>query len=171
MAMDKLPLGWTPTTLGEICTKPQYGWTTKAKKNGVLKYIRTSDISTGKINWARVPYCDKAPNEINKYKVWKDDILIARAGSVGVSHRIQTTDTDAVFASYLIRFRPHNEIIPAYIELYLNTNDFWNAISEKSAVIAIPNVNASKLSKLEIPLPPYEEQRRIVAKLENSWQK
>jgi type I restriction enzyme S subunit len=44
MASD-LPPGWTTTTLGEICSKPQYGWTCKGAKNGQLKYVRTTDIS------------------------------------------------------------------------------------------------------------------------------
>ena len=35
-----------------------------------------------------------------------------------------------------------------------------------SAEIAIPNVNATKLSSIKIPIPPEEEQKRIVAKLD-----
>jgi type I restriction enzyme, S subunit len=164
--MSELPEGWTNTTLGEICSKPQYGWTSKASSQGRIKYVRTTDISTGQINWAGVPYCELEPDNMDKFRVREDDILVSRAGSVGVSFRIRDVPYDAVFASYLIRFNSLDCVLPKYVEYFLNSGDYWRAISEFSAGIAVPNVNASKLAQLEIPLPPINEQRRIVPKLE-----
>src|SRR5262249_5389775 len=89
-----------------------------------------------------------------------------RAGSVGVSYRVTDVPCEAVFASYLIRFNPLDGVLPEYVSYYLRSDSYWQAISELSAGIAVPNVNASKLAQLEIPLPPLNEQRRIVAKLE-----
>ena len=44
---DGLPEGWKWKTLGEICSKPQYGWTTKANpENGTVKLLRTTDITS-----------------------------------------------------------------------------------------------------------------------------
>ena len=169
--MDKIPEGWNISTLGEICSKPQYGWTSKASHSGALKYVRTTDISNGKINWEKVPFCFKIPDDIKKYKIQKDDILVSRAGSVGVSYRIKKVPFDAVFASYLIRFKPIQNIDPKYIECYLKSDEYWKAISGFTAGIAIPNVNASKLSQLKIPVAPLNEQHRIVAKLEKLLQK
>ncbi|MCK5508951.1 MAG: restriction endonuclease subunit S [Desulfobacterales bacterium] len=169
--MDNLPTGWTISTLGEICSKPQYGWTSKASHSGTLRYVRTTDISNGKINWEKVPFCSKIPDNIKKYKIEKDDILVSRAGSVGVSYRIKRVPFDAVFASYLIRFKPIQNIDPKYIEYYLKSDEYWKSISGFTAGIAIPNVNASKLSQLKIPVAPLNEQRRIIAKLEKLLQK
>lgn len=164
--MHDIPKSWIRTTLGKVCSKPQYGWTSKASKTGVLKYLRTSDISGGKINWETVPYCQEVPPEPDKYKIYKNDILVSRAGSVGISSLIKDTPIDAVFASYLIRFKTLDGIEPKYVEYYLKSDTYWRSISDFTAGIAIPNVNASKLSNLEIPLPSQDEQRRIVAKLE-----
>ncbi|MDL1973881.1 MAG: restriction endonuclease subunit S [Deltaproteobacteria bacterium] len=169
--IDNLPQGWNISTLGEICSKPQYGWTSKASHSGTLRYVRTTDISNGKINWEKVPFCFKIPDDIKKYKIQKDDILVSRAGSVGVSYRIKKVPFDAVFASYLIRFKPIQNIDPKYIEYYLKSDEYWKSISDFTAGIAIPNVNASKLSQLKIPVAPINEQRRIVARLEKLLQK
>ena len=169
--MDNLPTGWIISTLGEICSKPQYGWTSKASHSGTLKYVRTTDISNGKINWEKVPFCSKIPDDTEKYRVQINDILVSRAGSVGVSYRIKKVPFDAVFASYLIRFKPIQNIDPRYIEYYLKSYEYWKSISDSTAGIAIPNVNASKLSQLKIPVAPLNEQRRIVAKLEKLLQK
>ena len=169
--MDNLPKGWIISTLGEICSKPQYGWTSKASHSGTLRYVRTTDISNGKINWEKVPFCSKIPDDTEKYRVQINDILVSRAGSVGVSYRIKKVPFDAVFASYLIRFKPIQNIDPRYIEYYLKSYEYWKSISDSTAGIAIPNVNASKLSQLKIPVAPFNEQRRIVAKLEKLLQK
>lgn len=163
---DGLPQGWANITLGEICSKPQYGWTCRGAKTGQVKYVRTTDISEGKIDWASVPYCEETPEDVEKYRVRSNDILVSRAGSVGVSFRITDVPCDAVFASYLIRFNALDEIEPKYVEFFLKSDGFWRAISEFTAGIAVPNVNASKLASLALPLAPFPEQRRIVAKLE-----
>ena len=164
--MEKqLPKNWVETELGEITTKPQYGWTSKAGNEGEIKYLRTTDLSKGKVNWETVPYCIEIPDDISKYQVEKNDILISRAGSVGFSHRIENAPERAVFASYLIRFKPLL-VNPKLIEFYLNSAEYWNSISDVSAGIAVQNINAPKLSGLKFPLPPLAEQNRIVEKLD-----
>lgn len=169
--MNALPRGWITTTLGKICSKPQYGWTCRAAKTGQVRYLRTTDISRGSIRWEDVPYCEEPPDDIEKYHVYHDDILVARAGSVGVSYRIEEVPFDTVFASYLIRFNALDGIEPKYIELFLKSQGYWLSIYDFAAGIAIPNVNASKLASLQLPLAPVNEQRRIVAKLEKLLEK
>ncbi|MBX3673100.1 MAG: restriction endonuclease subunit S [Burkholderiales bacterium] len=158
---------WRHVSLGDICSKPQYGWTTKAKADsGGLKLLRTTDITSGQIDWTRVPFCTELPPDPDKYLLREGDILISRAGSVGVSHLV-TSAEPSVFASYLIRFRPGPDILPKYLAHFLKSPAYWKQIADNTAGIAIPNVNASKLQELRIPLAPIEEQRRIVAEIEN----
>lgn len=162
----KLPKGWVWTNLGEICTKAQYGWTTSANFNGKgIKLLRTTDISSGNINWSKVPFSTKEPENPRKYLLNKEDILVSRAGSVGISIKIEDCPK-AIFASYLIRFRPISPISSKFISLYFKSPYYWNSIADNTAGIAIPNVNATKLQKLEIPLPPLDEQKRIVQRIE-----
>jgi type I restriction enzyme S subunit len=163
---EGLPEGWELARLEEICSPPQYGWTTAAKAaRGGLKLLRTTDISRGKVDWAAVPGCQKEPEDPDKYLLSRGDILISRAGSVGLSFLVSECPK-AIFASYLIRFHTRAPILGEFVHLFLKTPAYWSAIAEESAGIAIPNVNASKLKRLEVPLPPLAEQRRIVAKVE-----
>ncbi len=156
---------WIDTTLGVIATHPQYGWTTKATRKGKFKYFRTTDIDTT-IDWDRVPYCANIPKCPDDYIIKKNDILVSRAGSVGYSIRFEDDHFDTLFASYLIRFRPITPIDSKLIEYYLQTKEYWLFISDSQAGIAVPNVNASKLADLPFPLPPLNEQKRIVEKLD-----
>jgi len=75
---DELPQGWAIATLGEICSKPQYGWTCRAAKEGAIKYLRTTDISGGRIDWDTVPFCEEVPDDTGKYRVQSNDILVSK---------------------------------------------------------------------------------------------
>ena len=164
--------GWIECALGQVCTKPQYGWTSKASKKGKIKYLRTTDISDGKLDWSTVPFCIEEPSEIEKYQVYKNDILVSRAGSVGFNFRIkEDVSFKAAFASYLIRFKAFDEVTAKYIDYFLKSESYWKQISDFTAGIAIPNVNASKLEELVIPVAPFNEQQRIVAKLDELMEK
>jgi type I restriction enzyme, S subunit len=160
---DTLPRFWTIAPLGDVCSPPQYGFTTKASRTGGLKLLRTTDISSGEVDWSTVPYCSTDPEDAAKYLLDDGDIVISRAGSVGLSYLLRNPEK-AVFASYLIRFRPY--ILDRYLAYYLQSPFYWDAISEKKLGIAIPNVNANTLRNIVVPIPPEPEQERIVDKIE-----
>ncbi|WP_414564766.1 MULTISPECIES: restriction endonuclease subunit S [unclassified Anabaena] len=164
--MSELPEGWNISSLGDICGASQYGWTTKAENQGSLKYLRTTDITKGKIDWDSVPYCQESPSDIEKYQIQKNDILISRSGSVGFSILIRDIPCSTVFASYLIRFIPSKNIEPRYVAHFLRSPKYWQQISNASTGIALANVNAKKLAELRVPVAPLKEQKRIADKLD-----
>ncbi|HAS6440127.1 TPA: restriction endonuclease subunit S [Vibrio parahaemolyticus] len=160
---QQLPANWAWSTIGDICKPPQYGWTTKAQDSGLVKLLRTTDITSGKIKWDQVPYCNEVPGELEKYLLRDGDIVVSRAGSVGVSHLVTNPEV-SVFASYLIRFNPY--INRQYVYYFLQSPAYWNEISDKSSGIAVQNVNASKLKNFDIPIAPLKVQEQIVQKIE-----
>ncbi|WP_099612243.1 restriction endonuclease subunit S [Vibrio fujianensis] len=165
--MSELPKGWGKSTLGEICSKPQYGYTTKADpNNGSVKFLRTTDITKGRLDWDTVPFCMEAPSDLNKYQLVVGDIVIARSGSVGVSYLIDKSYEPAVFASYLIRFKPITPVLSRYVKAFLDSHLFWEQVEINKAGNALQNINAQKLSAISLPLAPLAEQKRIVAKLD-----
>src|SRR5215216_45236 len=105
-----LPEGWASARLEDVSTPPQYGWTTGASTDSDrLRLLRTSDISGGSIDWSTVPRCRDEPGDTAKYLLQPGDIVVSRAGSVGLSCLIGDCPP-AVFASYLIRFRAESGI-------------------------------------------------------------
>lgn len=166
--LPEIPENWSWIKLGDLCKKPQYGWTTKAVKEGKLKILRTTDITSGKIDWKTVPYCQKEPVDIEKYLLYEGDIVISRAGSVGYSYLIEKPE-NSIFASYLIRFKTN--INQKYLAYFLRSPYYWRAISEKKLGIAIPNVNATKLKDIYVSVAPKQYQERIVSKIEELFTK
>ena len=52
-----------------------------------------------------------------------------------------------------------------HIKFFLESPYYWNQLKDNSRGTGQPNVNAKALGNLRLPLPPLEEQRRIVEKL------
>jgi len=160
-----LPEGWRWVRLGEVAYKPQYGYTASAISEPVgPKFIRITDITSGSIAWDDVPYCKCNSKVLEKYRVHPGDILFARTGSIGATILIKEVPYEAVFASYLIRVRLREEVLPEYVDWVLKSPVCQNQLIPQGA--AQKNVNTQLITQISIPLPPLEEQRRIVARIE-----
>ena len=73
---NRLLKNWRRVRLDDISTPPQYGWTTKSSSKGKIRYLRTTDISSKKINWGKVPYCNDLPEDLEKFLLKENDIVI-----------------------------------------------------------------------------------------------
>jgi len=163
----KLPAGWRWVRLGEVCSKPQYGLTQAASKEAIgPKFVRITDITSGQIEWDAVPYCRIDTRTLEKYRLDKGDMLFARSGSVGATMLIKEKPPfNAVFASYLIRVRINDSVIlPEFVDLFIKSASGQAQLVPQGA--AQKNINAKLIQQLLIPLPPLEEQKRIVARIE-----
>ncbi|MEN6367836.1 MAG: restriction endonuclease subunit S [Thermoguttaceae bacterium] len=164
---DRLPNGWTETTVASIAKSIQYGHTASATDEPIgPRFLRITDIQNGSVDWDSVPSCTISAVDIDKYRLEAGDIVFARTGATtGKSYLIRECP-EAVFASYLIRLRMHDGVFPQYVQSFFQTNDYWRQIEGGKRGIGQPNVNASVLGTIGLPLAPLSEQRRIVAKIE-----
>ncbi len=118
------------------------GIQSKSSASGEIKYLRTTDISKGAVNWSNVPYCLDIPDDVSKYQLHDREIVISRAGSIGFSSLLKNPPSNAVFASYLIRFKPSDFFSELYLKRFLESGNYWNQLSSMSAGNAVQNVNA-----------------------------
>ena len=156
----------TVTSLKELSDTGQYGLNAAALKEGHgVRFIRITDIdSTGRLAGAIPAYVDPNINDLAKYELSPGDLLIARSGATaGKSVLFEGLNERAVFAGYLIRFRPRIDLVlPEYLGYYLQSNAYWQFIKKTSRAVAQPNVNARELASLPVPLVSLSGQRRIV---------
>src|SRR5205823_5232929 len=128
---------------------------------------RITDIQDNQVNWDTVPGCTIRAEDVAKYELHENDILIARTGgTIGKSFLVSNVTVKSVFASYLIRVIPSSNISAAYLKLFLESGPYWQQLRAKSAGTGQPNVNGEALSGLCVSLPPVEEQHRIVSKVD-----
>ena len=154
--------GWVTKSVKEICKPPQYGFTASAVNEKVgPQLLRITDIQNGEVDWHTVPYC--VCDDLEKYKLESGDIVFARTGATtGKTYLIQDPPK-AVFASYLIRLRPSNEILSDFLYWYFQSSNYWASVFSGIDEGNRPNMNGSKLADLKVPYPKNKkEQRRIV---------
>lgn len=164
----ELPNEWEWVTVGDISKTIHYGYTASASKDiGNVKLLRITDIQNNSVNWDLVPYCNIENSKKEQYLLKKGDLVFARTGAtVGKSYLIKGYLPDSIFASYLIRIIILADINKNFIYNFFQSSHYWKQIHEGKLGIGQPNVNAQILSKITLPLPPLEEQKRIVAKIE-----
>ena len=163
----EIPESWAWCRLINLCKIIHYGYTASAAPTGNSKLLRITDIQDDKVNWSSVPFCSIKEKDLETYQLHNRDILIARTGgTIGKTYIVRELNDIAVFASYLIRAIPLDNIFEEYIKLFMGSPYYWSQLTDAATGTGQPNVNGQSLSKLIVPLPPLAEQHRIVAKIE-----
>lgn len=162
-----IPKKWKWVSLKNITRKIHYGFTASATSSGNCRLLRITDLKPSGMSWETVPYCSTSEEEAQKFSLKKNDIVIARTGgTIGKSFLIRNIEGQSVFASYLIRAIPETKFVnPDFLINFLSSPLYWSQLKEASRGTGQPNVNAKSLGAMWVPLPPIEEQRRIVARL------
>ena len=157
------------TDVSTISKSILYGVSESAKSSGKYRLLRITDIQNNCVQWDSVPYTDFDKNKANSYLLSDGDILFARTGAtVGKSYLVQGLTEEAIYASYLIRVQTYDVILPQYVKFYFESGYYWEQIEQGSVGVGQPNVNGTILGNLHIPIPPIQEQYRIVSEL-SKW--
>ncbi len=103
------------------------------------------------------------PEFAEGYLLEEGDILFARSGAtVGKTFQYKSNWGEAAFAGYLIRARLMKNLNHSYYQLFFNSHPYWEWIRNIFIQSTIQNVSAEKYGSMMIPLPPSEEQDKIV---------
>ena len=163
----EIPSSWVWATVNDISKSILYGVSESAKSEGKYKLLRITDIQDNQVDWGTVPFTDFDEDKVSSYILHDGDIVFARTGAtVGKSYLIKRLRQNAIYASYLIRVQTFDLILPEYVKLFFESGYYWEQIELGSVGIGQPNVNGTILGNLNIPLPSFAEQKRIVLKTE-----
>ncbi|MFV0633987.1 restriction endonuclease subunit S [Demequina sp.] len=158
---------WPTTSLEAVCiVAGEYGAGVPGTEPDAAlpRYLRITDIAeNGRLNDdVRAPGGE--PRQWAQYRLEDGDVLFARSGAtVGKTYRYRSADGPAVFAGYLIRFRPDPELIdPDFLFGFTRTSAYSSWVSARQKVVAQPNINAKQYGReLQVPLPPLDRQREF----------
>ena len=163
-----IPSSWEWERWGNISQSIQYGYNAPALENGDIRMVRISDIQANKVLWENVPFCLINASEIETYLLKVNDILFARTGgTVGKSFLVEEVPVKAIYAGYLIRTRYSSLLCPYYMKAFMESQLYWEQLKNGTIATAQPNCNGKTLGKMLLPIPPINEQERIVEKLRN----
>jgi len=159
----RIPKVWTTDCLGNCSERPEYGLTASANERSVgPKFLRITDITDTGVNWSEVPFCICSSEEEEKYALKKGDLVFARIGATtGKSYFISETRR-AVFASYLIRIRCKDIILPEYLGYFTQSHHYWEYINKTKTGQLKGGINIPIIRSLPVLIPPIAEQKQIV---------
>jgi type I restriction enzyme S subunit len=163
-----LPGGWCWSTIDEIALDVTYGSSSRASSEvaGGVPVLRMGNVVDGRLDWTSLKYLPSDHAEFPKLLLKPGDLLFNRTNSaelVGKCAVFQGAPHAVSFASYLIRVRFADGIVPSFIAAYINSNAGRSWIAAvASQQVGQANVNGTKLKQLRVPIPPIAEQIRIV---------
>lgn len=167
----KLPNNWVWTKVKEVNEVVTGNTPSKQKteywENKNINFVKPSDLNQGRNLTASEEYVDNRAKEKIRL-IPKFSTILCCIGSIGKS---SFSEIECCTNQQINSLIPKRTLNPIYNYYYLNSSFFINQMKNSSSATTIAILNKSKTEELLFPLPPLEEQKRIVEKLDSLFEK
>ena len=165
---ENIPSTWVCTTIGSIFQHNTGKALNKStsEEGTLLPYLTTSNVYWNSFDLSVIKEMRFKDSEMDKCTVQKGDLLVCEGGDIGRS-AIWDNDYSVCIQNHLHRLRPKGDVIPLLYMYYIMHLKRTNNIEGKG--IGLQGLSSGMLDKLKIPLPPYNEQKRIVDKIKETF--
>ena len=136
-----------------------------SKTDGVsLTYITTSNVYWNSFELDNLKVMPFTESEIEKCTVKKDDLLVCEGGDIGRA-AIWQFDNEIRIQNHLHRLRPYDRI---YTKFYYYIMYLYKANGRINGNgIGLQGLSSNALHNIIVPVPPVEEQKRIVDSIDS----
>ena len=129
-------------------------------------YIRVADMENMTINTKNLKYIDEEVfDKIKNYIITDKDLYITVAGTIGQVGSVPKELNGMNLTENANRLIPKN-VNKEYYKYILNGKFMQNSIKESTTKAAQPKLAIKRINDLIVPVPPLEEQEKIVKKIE-----
>jgi type I restriction enzyme, S subunit len=136
-------------------------------------YITVRDVKEGRIDFENCAFVSNASfDELRRYGCAPSlgDVLFSKDGTVGKVALVGSSQEFVVLSSLAI-LRPNTSLIdPAYLAYVLMSPAFVEAAIGQKTGVAIRRIILKNLKQIPVPYPSLDEQRRIVAILDEAFE-
>lgn len=169
--------GWQIRPLGEVCTFQRgltYSKSDEVEAGGtaVLR-ANNIDLETGELDLSEIRFI-RSEVAVPASKLVEAGALLICTASGSKRHLGKTAlidqPMDFAFGGFMGLVKPSNGLLPKYLFWLTRSDAYWTFIDALSDGANINNLKFSQLSDFPVPLPPLEEQRRIVAILGEAFE-
>lgn len=133
-------------------------------------YLRVANVLDGFIDWSEVKQINVPTNDETRCALASGDILLNKGNSIELVGRSSLytgrEGSKVYFQDHLLRFRCSEVLIPEFAQAFLQHN-FYSFEFQRLAVISttIATIPTPEFLRVEVPVPPHEEQRKIAEDL------
>lgn len=162
----EIPDSWKWVRLGEI-SESALGKTLDQKKNkGELQpYLCSINVRQDGVSLSTLKKARFEQEELEKYCLAPGDLLVCEGGDVGRA-AVWEQDSPMYYQNALHRIRFFGKISPHYIRDVMELYKFSKELDKFCKGVTIKHLVQTELRKIFIPIPPLQEQHRIVEALE-----
>lgn len=138
------------------------------KQTGYLVYEQYHAINDD-FDFGRYFIDEDKFNEMKRFEVFTDDILISCSGTMGKIAIVPRNHKKGIINQALLKLAPNKaKILPLYLRFILESEPIQQRYFQNQSGVAIQNVASVKvLSQIEIPFPSLGIQKQIVEKIES----
>ena len=166
----KLPKGWCQATVNDCCSI--IGGVSYNKEdicNTGIRILRGGNVQDGQVVLFQddLYISEEYRSNINQIQVG-DIVVVASTGSqtlIGKNGYVDVDCPNTQIGAFLRIIRAHDAAICPYLRLVFQTEMYKNYIRQLAKGSNINNVKRNHLQNYVFPLPPLNEQYRIVAQL------
>ena len=164
----ELPKGWARIILEQLSDKITDGEHLKPKflSNGI-PFISAKDITEHGVNFEEVKFVSKSDADVFRKKCNPDldDILMVSRGNVG-KVCINNSEQEFCLLGSVILIKTSFNFLSKFLLYFLKSITTQNKLIKLSSSTVQGAIYLRDIKNLDIPLPPLNEQKRIVAKIE-----
>ncbi|MGC3954343.1 MAG: restriction endonuclease subunit S [Propionicimonas sp.] len=164
-----VPRGWEVVTLSEVAETALGKMLDKGRPKGYrhVPYLRNVNVQWGRIDTDNLLTMELADNERERFAVVRGDLLVCEGGEVGRAAIWERDHTYIAYQKALHRIRPSDRLDSRFLRYYLEHAATTGALNPLTTGSTIKHLPQQSLRRLSLPLPPIDEQRRIVEILED----
>jgi type I restriction enzyme S subunit len=172
---DPLPTGWTWIRFEDILTFLRNGISIKPDATSGVPILRISAVRPFAVNMDNIRYLSGTLAAYSDYVLERGDLLFTRYNGnpdlVGVCGVVMSDGEATVHPDKLIRAKVLRDLaLPEYLQYALNTGSSRQFLSRRVRTTAGQSgVSGGDIRAIPVPLPPLNEQHRIVAAIETQF--
>ena len=164
----KLPKGWCLCHIPDVANTLLGKTLDRSKNTGTPKdYLCAINVLWGKFDFTTHKQFLLEKNEYERYAVMKGDLMVCEGGDVGRCAIWEDDSKEIYYQNALHRIRCKEGVFNYYILYLLWHYKLNGTIDYLCKGVTIKHFTQTVMNKLDILLPPFEEQKRIVAKIED----
>ena len=166
----EIPESWVWCKFQDIANSELGKTMNKASdKGGEVPYLCSINVYWDKVDLSNVKVAPFSIAEKEKYLLQKGDLLICEGGEVGRC-AIWSNDKTMYYQNALHRVRFYGDISSKFIQNVIRSYKTMGIIDKNSKGMTIKHFTKTALNSLYVPLPPFQEQQRIVAQIEKLFE-
>ena len=166
----KLPNSWSVTRLGEIAFQITDGahHTPTYVPQGV-PFLSVKDMSGGNLDFSDTRYISETQHQelARRCNPKRGDLLITKVGTTGIPILVDTDREFSLFVSVALVKFPASLIDGAFLKLLIDSPWVKKQSEEGTEGIGNKNLVLRKIRNFVLPIPPLQEQHRIVQKVDD----